>query len=141
MERATAKKVLKVALMIYLASFLIINWNDVSWIFNYKEVGGLVSDFFNPYPTIQASSIDEYFYPNHSVNTTTTVANIKTNYTEKQNTIEIPKIAISVPIVFSTSVDKNALAKDLDLGVVEILLFSSFSCERDFVLLPLLILI
>jgi len=115
-----SKKILKMAVLIYLASFLIINWNDVSWMFNYKEVSGLVSDFFNPYPSIDASTINAYFYPNHSPNTVTpqTIKNIKTNYTDKQNTLEIPKISISVPIIFSNSADKNSLAKDLNLGVV-----------------------
>jgi LPXTG-site transpeptidase (sortase) family protein len=112
-----SKKILKLAVLIYLASFLIINWNDVSWIFNYKEVSGLVSDFFNPYPSIDASTIDAYFYPNHS-QAAAAVKDVKTNYTDKQNTLEIPKISISVPIVFFSSTDKNSLAKDLDSGVV-----------------------
>ena len=95
MDHNNSKKILKVAVMIYLASFLIINWNDVSWIFNYKEVGGLVSDFFNPYPSIDASTMNEYFYPNHSIAATpgqsvTTIAgtqpvnNSITVYTDKQ---------------------------------------------------------
>jgi len=153
MNGSNTKKIIKVAVLIYLATFLIINWNDVSWIFNYKEVSGLVEDFFNPYPSIDASTMNAYFYPNHSPaqilqgqnlggqgqdtvtaaqSTTavqsataaqTTVAvqpaqDIKTNYTDKQNTLEIPKISISVPIIFSTSTDKTSLAKDLDQGVV-----------------------
>lgn len=127
-KNTSAKKILKVAIMIYLASFLIINWNDISWIFNYQEVGGLVQDFFNPYPSIDASTMDAYFYPNHSVNaegvdvTAPVVSQIisqaKINYTDKQNTLEIPKIKISVPIVFSTSTNKEDIAKDLDLGTV-----------------------
>ena len=121
MEGNKAKKIFKTAVMIYLASFLIINWNDVSWVFNYKEVSGLVSDFFNPYPSIDATTIDAYFYPNHSqvaVTTAKASSTVKTNYTDKQNTLEIPKISISVPIVFADSTDKATLAKDLDLGVV-----------------------
>ena len=129
-NNTSAKKIFKVAVMIYLASFLIINWNDVSWIFNYQEVGGLIQDFFNPYPSIDATTMDAYFYPNHSQNiaasAASTVAPIvsqaittaKVNFTDKQNTLEIPKIKISVPIVFATSTDKEALAKDLDLGTV-----------------------
>ena len=129
-NNTSAKKIFKVAVMIYLASFLIINWNDISWIFNYQEVGGLIQDFFNPYPTIDATTMDAYFYPNHSQNITasaaSTVAPIvsqaittaKVNFTDLQNTLEIPKIKISVPIVFATSTDKEALAKDLDLGTV-----------------------
>ena len=121
MERERKRKVFKVAVLIYLASFLIINWSDVSWIFNYKEVSGLVSDFFNPYPSIDAATIDAYFYPNHSqtvVAPAPVVTEAKTTYTDKQNTLEIPKISISVPIIFATSTDKNALAKNLDQGVV-----------------------
>ena len=118
MDGKTAKKILKVAALVYLASFLIINWSDVSWIFNYKEVGGLVSDFFNPYPSIDASTIDAYFYPNHSAVVKQTIKSVKTAYTDKQDTLEIPKISISVPIVFATSTDKASLAKDLDLGTV-----------------------
>ena len=118
MEKQQLKKILKMAVLIYLASFLVINWSDVSWIFNYKEVSGLLSDFFNPYPSIDASTMDVYFYPNHTQ--AVTEQNIKTaetNYTDKQNTLEIPKISISVPIIFATSTDKVSLAKNLDLGV------------------------
>jgi LPXTG-site transpeptidase (sortase) family protein len=108
---------------------LVINWNDVSWIFNYKEVSGLVSDFFNPYPSIDQRAMDAYFYPNHSQDTSTQVAgaqtavpqavkNVKTLYTDNQNTLEVPKISISVPIIFSTSAEKSAIMKDLDAGVV-----------------------
>lgn len=144
MNKDQAKKLLKITVLIYLAAFLIINWNDVSWIFNYQEVSGLVSDFFNPYPSIDASTMDAYFYPNHSQDTAVAVQTInqpvqntavvtntnttnvqtqstqtaKVNYTDKQSTIEIPKISISVPIIFSNSTEKAALMKDLDLGVV-----------------------
>ncbi len=121
MSKDQAKKVLKLALVLYVASFLIINWNDVSWVFNYKEVYGLVSDFFNPYPSIDATSIDAYFYPNHSQNSTTAAPakiTAQTVYTEKQNTLEIPKISISVPIVFATSTVKADLMKNLDQGAV-----------------------
>lgn len=127
MQNNSAKKLLKIALMIYVMSFLVINWADVSWVFNYKAVYGLVDDFFNPYPTISASTLDAYFYPNHSKSTTTTlpvevrpvvIENIKTSYTDKQNTLEIPKLSLSVPIVFPTSNDIKVVTKDLDSGVV-----------------------
>lgn len=118
MDTKQKKNIIKLFIAIYLISFLIINWNDVSWIFNYKEVYGLVSDFFNPYPTIEASSMAQYFYPNHSQEAGQMVAEVKTNYTDKENTLEIPKISISVPIIFSQSADKEALMKDLDQGVV-----------------------
>ena len=121
MDNQKIKKMLQIAVVIYVASFLIINWNDVSWVFNYKEMGGLISDFFNPYPSIDATSMNAYFYPNHSQTpgvSTPAITNVKTDYTDKQNTLEVPKISISVPIVFATSTDKTALAKNLDQGVV-----------------------
>jgi LPXTG-site transpeptidase (sortase) family protein len=65
--------------------------------------------------------VDAYFYANHSQNTTTiaqVIKDVKTNYTDKQNTLEVPKISVSVPIIFSTSANKTSLAKDLDSGVV-----------------------
>jgi len=126
MQRKTGKKLLKIALVIYVASFLVINWADVSWVFNYRTVTGLVEDFFNPYPTISAETMNAYFYPNHSkkvVEDTKPVAgdiikDVKTSYTDKQNTLEIPKLSISVPIIFSTSNDIKLVTKDLDSGVV-----------------------
>jgi len=124
MKKEGIKKILKAAILIYLVSFLVINWDDVSWIFNYKEVGGLVSDFFDPYPSIEASTVNTYFYPNHSQiaqagpKTAQIVKDIKTNYTAEQNTLEIPKISLTTPIIFSTKSDITSLEKDLNSGVV-----------------------
>lgn len=127
MDRENAKKLLKVAAVIYVAAFFVINWDTVSWIFNYQEVGGLVSDFFNPYPSIDSSAMDAYFYPNHSQAATVvpagepqiqTATAAKTNYTDKQNTLEVPKLSLELPIIFATSTDKEALMKNLDAGVV-----------------------
>ena len=124
MQKNQAKKLLKIIAVVYLASFLIINWNDVSWIFNYKEVSGLISGFFNPYPSIDAATMSGYFYPNHSVATDNQgipvepIKNPKTSYTDKNKTLEIPKLNLSVPIIFSESTDNDLLKKDLDLGVV-----------------------
>jgi LPXTG-site transpeptidase (sortase) family protein len=118
MDKEKAIKTFKIAAILYVASFIIINWNDVSWIFNYKEVSGLVGDFFNPYPSIDASSINAYFYPNHNQTAIQEIKEIKTFYTDKQSAIEIPKISISVPIIFSQNADKTSIMKDLDKGVV-----------------------
>lgn len=111
-------KMAKIVVLIYVAAFLIINWSDVSWIFNYRAVYGIVDDFFNPYPGIEASSMGAYFYPNHSQETGKELKEVKTAYTDKQNTLEIPEISISVPIIFSSTTDNALLRKDLDMGVV-----------------------
>jgi LPXTG-site transpeptidase (sortase) family protein len=116
MDKKQFKKVAKIVLFVYAASFFIINWDDISWIFNYREVTGLVGDFFNPYPSVDAAP-DSSFYPNHS-QTQAVAQTIKTNYTDKQKILEIPKISIEAPIVFSTQTDNALVKKDLNSGVV-----------------------
>jgi LPXTG-site transpeptidase (sortase) family protein len=119
MDKNYAKNLIKAAIVIYLASFIIVNWNDVSWIFNYKEVSGIIEDFFNPYPSIDASSMNNYFYPNHSqANIDAGLLSFKTVPTEKQNTLEIPKISLETNIVFPASPEEGSITKDLDSGVV-----------------------
>lgn len=118
MDNKQKLKVIKLFILLYVIIFLIFNWSDVSWLFNYNVIGDMLSDFFNPYPGIDASSIEPYFYPNHSQQTGQTLKQVKTTYTDKQNTLEIPKISASIPIIFSKSADKTSLAKDLRLGVV-----------------------
>lgn len=122
MENKQKLKIIKLFVLLYVASFLIFNWSDISWLFNYKVMDEMISDFFNPYPSIDASSIEPYFYPNHSQGVPSgsgqTLKQAKTTYTEKQNILEIPKISASVPIIFSKSADKTSLAKDLRMGVV-----------------------
>ena len=58
------KKVLKAFIIIYLVSFTIVNWNDISWVFNYRTVSGLLYDFFTPYQSISAYSTSDIFINN-----------------------------------------------------------------------------
>ncbi|MBI3631370.1 MAG: class E sortase [Candidatus Staskawiczbacteria bacterium] len=105
--------------MIYLASFTIINWNDISWIFNYREVSGLLYDFFTPYQSISASSVSDIFINNSADYLTTTKGKpVEYPYSEKTNILEIPSIGISVPVVLPKNPSIEALTKDLDKGVV-----------------------
>ncbi len=108
------KELVKVFIFLFILSFIIINWNDVSWIFNYKEVYGLIDDFFNPYPdtaralvsmnnhTGGGAQINKYIYA----------------YSDKNNSIEIPTINISAPVVIGESTDNNVLEDDLNRGPV-----------------------
>jgi len=121
-KKKKLKRVAKVFIALYLLSFFIINWNDVSWIFNYRAVSGLVDDFFTPYQNTQASTVDSTFYPNHVVEPSTIKIEekpqVKFTYSDKNNVLEIPKIGISVPIIFSQNTDQSSLLKDLDKGVI-----------------------
>jgi LPXTG-site transpeptidase (sortase) family protein len=123
MDKKQAIKLAKIAAVLYMASFLIFNWAEVSWIFNYKKISSIIDDFLNPYPSIDALAINKYFYPNSSqdlkaISQQNSNSEVKTAYTNKQNTLEIPKINISAPIIFSQSTDKDSLMKDLDSGVI-----------------------
>jgi LPXTG-site transpeptidase (sortase) family protein len=123
MDKKQAKKAFKIIAIIYIASFLIINWSDVSWVFNYNAVGTMVNDFFNPYPSIDASTMEAYFYPNHSQdnsqnNAVQPLKPAKTLYTDRQNILELPTLSLFLPIIFSQNADKEVIIKDLNKGVV-----------------------
>lgn len=119
MNREQFKKIFKLAVVIYIASFLIINWSDVSWVFNYRVVYGMVEDFFNPYPGVDASSVKGYFYPNHSAGATANqIKGVKAEYTAKNNTLEMPKLGIEAPIVFPENNAESVIMKNLNLGAV-----------------------
>jgi len=136
MDNKTQKRILKFFIALYLVSFFVINWNDVSWIFNYRAVSALVYNFLNPY---QASSINaattetkEYNNPVPTVtvqgSNATGLANLQDGidlnnqvtytYSEQSNIIDIPAISIKAPIVFPTTTDVPLLQKYLDKGVI-----------------------
>lgn len=96
---------LKYFIIFYILFFLIINWNDISWIFNYRTVYNLMFD--DPVENKelivkndQEDLEDDYIYSDIS------------------NTLEIPRINISVPIIISENKDTDYLTKKLDDGAV-----------------------
>ncbi|MBT9169070.1 MAG: hypothetical protein DDT19_02422 [Syntrophomonadaceae bacterium] len=98
------KKLWKPFIFLLFISFLVINWPDVSWIFNYRIISGIVTDFFQ------------------EINQKITLGNEKEikefEYLEKENILEIPKIGISVPLIFIKNSDEKEVAKSLDRGAV-----------------------
>jgi len=86
------KRLYKAFIFIFLISFLIINWNDISWIFNYRVISQSLSDFFQRESSVESETI------------------------EKENSLEIPKIEVSAPLIFVEDPDK--VHKTLDNGVV-----------------------
>lgn len=120
-KKKKIKSIARIFIAIYLLSFFIINWNDVSWIFNYKAVYGLMDDFFTPYQNAQASLASSNFYLNRPSGNNLKASEIvkaKFTYSEKNNILEIPKIGISVPIIFSQNTEQKSLLEDLNKGVV-----------------------
>lgn len=123
------KKEIKLFIALYVLGYLIVNWSDVSWIFNYKAVGGMAYDFFNPY---SSQDILAAYYQNQSLPTPTIpdislnkienkeieITTVKPIVSEKQNILEIPAINLETEVVFPQTADVNILHSYLDKGVV-----------------------
>ena len=107
------KKLWKVFIILFLVIFLIFNWNEVSWIFNYRAVSGLLSDFFKGSDK-EIQKIDQYDYyegeEDKSSSSSFATARLK------EDSLEIPKIEVSAPLIFVENRDK--VYKTLDNGVV-----------------------
>ncbi|MBI2049840.1 MAG: class E sortase [Candidatus Staskawiczbacteria bacterium] len=99
-------KILRTLVLFYLISFSVVNWNDISWLFNYKAVSGVLYDFFNPYPSFNFSAADSNKRPANG------------SYYSNNGSVEIPSIGVLAPIVFSKSENIKEIVKDLDRGVV-----------------------
>ena len=92
------KHLYKFFISIFLISFLIVNWNDISWIFNYRVISAQVSDFFQKDKSEQNLKKESYF--------------------DKENSIEIPKIGIEAPIIFTESNNEKDFKNALKKGVL-----------------------
>ena len=112
-------------------SFLIINWADVSWVFNYRVVSNVALEYFQT--ALAGNSAEEEddladlattsaeaIVGQAREDKTTEVKNqtIKPQYTEKGDSIEIPKIGISAPLIFVSNSSNGYLHDKLDSGVV-----------------------
>jgi LPXTG-site transpeptidase (sortase) family protein len=86
------KTLFKYFIFLFLVSALVINWQEISWLFNYKVVLGFVSDVFESKSIAQTS--------------------------DRENTLEIPKIGISVPLIVSPEASQKDLEILLDEGAV-----------------------
>jgi LPXTG-site transpeptidase (sortase) family protein len=109
----------------FLATVLVVilQWNTVSWIFNYQAVSGAMHDFFNPYPESPLLvSADQIKLTNQVLvegSQSKPVAPAKQYpYAAQDNSLEIPSIGITVPIVIGENNDIKTLENDLNRGVV-----------------------
>jgi len=98
-----SKKLWKFFIFLFLVNFIIINWSDISWIFNYKVVYRGLSNFFEK-------------------NKTQAVETLKgirgSDYFDKEDSIEIPKIGVEAPIVFPENNSEEDFEKALKKGVL-----------------------
>ena len=113
------KKLWKYFLFIFLIAFVIFNWSDIFWVFNYQAVSGFLSELF------KASEPEkkELVFDRASNDTVDIVdenedEDEKYQYFEKDNSIEIPKISIDAPLIFVESGDQKEIERVLNLGTV-----------------------
>ena len=107
------KRLWKYAISLFFISFLIINWNYVSWIFNYRAIFGIASGFFQKdNQTILSIPIIENQVAENQADLE------QFEYSDKEDSIEIPKIGVSVPLTFVNALLKTEIYKALNKGVV-----------------------
>jgi len=97
--------------------FILLEWNTVSWAFNYRTIGALTHDFFNPYEATPATIANDT-----SVAYAAGEQGVKTPemypYSAKNNLLEIPVLGITAPVIISQSTNVDLLEKDLKNGVI-----------------------
>jgi len=93
--------------IIFLIAFLIINWNSVSYILNYFNYRVISHTLFNS--SQNSNPQDNNLGDSPDINDSF-------NYSEKENSIEIPKIGVLAPLNFVEDVEK--VHETLDTGVV-----------------------
>jgi LPXTG-site transpeptidase (sortase) family protein len=108
------KKFWKPFLIFFALAFLVINWNDISWIFNYRAVSRYISYAFEKKEIETQQSVATATVKNAIATTTKTEE--KTQVLE--NRIEIPKIQIEAPVTIDKTLDDQGVYKALDIGTV-----------------------
>lgn len=114
-------ELIKIYIFLFVLIFTVINWESVSWVFNYRTMAGLSHAFFYPYPESQLLA-KETGISLPSVQIAQAVAPVENKkvypYSANANSVQIPSLQINVPLVIGQSVEISALEHDLDKGVV-----------------------
>lgn len=101
--------------VLFAIAFLLVNWAESSWVFNYQALSGFFSDLFYNEKSALGSSQEVL---GSNIDNTNIVNNITVfEYSEKENSIEIPAIGLESSLVLAQSVNDN-FRKLLDKGVV-----------------------
>jgi LPXTG-site transpeptidase (sortase) family protein len=107
-KKEEIKKFAKPFLLVFLISFLIINWNDVSWLFNYK----IFSQFFsNLFPKENISALSNNFQE-------TEIKLREFDYSEEENSLEIPELEVLAPLIIIEDSEEENIENWLTKGVV-----------------------
>lgn len=98
-----ARILYKPFLFFFLVSFVIWNWNDIFWIFNYRVV---LEKFIS-------SSVEAKKAESQKV-----TVQEESNYFEQENSIEIPAINITAPLLFTSQDETEYFKEYLKDGVL-----------------------
>lgn len=101
------KRLWKPFFVIFLIFFLIFNWANISWLFNYQVISQFLSGFFEK----EINEVD--FNKNNDY-----LDLKKFEYTEKENGIEIPGLGIEAPLIFPDDSSNGVVHDALNRGVV-----------------------
>lgn len=113
------KKLWKPFIVFFLISFVIINWDSISWIFNYKAVSGMIGKTIEKQevqilPNVSADSEDNSI--NNQSGGAVAAVQENINYLPDPGVLEIPKLGVTAPLIF---VEDPAIVQDtLAQGVV-----------------------
>lgn len=107
------KETIIIFFFLFASGYIFVNWNDVSWIFNYRVASELVYDFFYPYQNsrLLVRAAEFPFAPGERRTT-------GSDYFSKSNYLEIPSLDIWAPLVAGQSDDLKVLKQDLSEGTV-----------------------
>jgi len=100
--------------IIFCVSFVVMNWNSIFWIFNYRVISAQIDEVM---PERYESTVDEL------LSAVWHGRNIKPKYVEQEDSIVISRIGITAPMVFvpenkRQNIHISALKKYLDRGVL-----------------------
>lgn len=107
------KELIKIYIVLFAVLFSIMNWDRVSWIFNYHALAGIAHDFL--YPQQDSKVLAE---SNVSKNSNTSTQNNQKAFYDRENSLEIPSLGLVTSLVKGKTTNVASLEKDLDNGVV-----------------------
>jgi LPXTG-site transpeptidase (sortase) family protein len=97
------KKLWKFFILLFLVNFLIINWSDFSWLFNYEFFSRGISGYFEKKQIQIVETVEEQK---------------GSDFVDREDSIEIPKIGVVAPIVSPEGNSEEDFQRALKKGVL-----------------------
>lgn len=117
MTKQQYKRFVQIFTSCFLIVFVFANWESFSWIFNQRTFE-LVQDSFSSQRERDNNALVASTANISQFNDFNNKESDNFPYTSKINSIEIPKIGITAPLLMGYSIDLNTLENNLDQGAV-----------------------